>query len=92
MLAIVRTFLLCIIVPWLIALVFIVNHQGIIGLPFAMAAGVIGIIITRLPNLTKGILTIIYLCLAFFVLVNYSVRIGCDYNPCERNEMGQPLD
>jgi|UPI00047080F8 hypothetical protein len=92
MLVIVRTFLLCVIAPWLIAFVFIINHQGIIGLPFAIAVGVIGIIITRLPSLTKGVITIIYLCLAFFVLVNYSVRIVCDYNPCERNEKGQPLD
>lgn len=92
MLAIVRTFLLCVIAPWLITLVFIINHQGIIGLPFALAAGVIGIIITRLTGLVKRILTVIYLCLMLFVLINYSVRIVCDYNPCERDEQGQPVD
>lgn len=92
MFVVVRTFLLCVVAPWLITLIFIINHKGIIGLPLAMATGATGIIITRMPNAARGILTVIYLSLAFFVLVNYSVRVVCDYNPCERNEEGQPLD
>lgn len=92
MFVIARTVLLCVVAPWLITLTFIINHKGIIGLPFALAAGATGIIITRMPILAKSVLIAIYLCLAFVVLVNYSVRVVCDYNPCERNEQGQPLD
>lgn len=92
MFVIVRTALLCFVAPWLITLTFKVNHKGIIGLPFALAAGAIGIIITRIPILAKSALTAIYLCLAFVVLVNYSLQVVCDYKSCERNEEGHPLD
>lgn len=84
MLVLARTIALCVIAPWLVTLVFIMGHKGVLGLPFALGVGLIGILITRIRWSYKVMLSVIYLPIAFFILVPYSISIVCDYNDCER--------
>jgi hypothetical protein len=90
MLIVARTILLCIFLPWLITFAAIVQGKGIIGLPYALASGLLGICITPIRWPVKIVLSAIYLPLAFFILVPYSISIVCDYNECERLPDGRP--